>query len=148
MKKQTLTMPVLSVLVASMALVACNRRDETPTSATRDDTAVSRTEQKAAEVKAEVAQGAQDVKDAAKGAADTMGDKVNDAVITSSVNAELAKDPALSALRINVDTSNGAVALRGTAPDAAARDRATQLASGVKGVTRVDNQLTVGEKKY
>jgi hyperosmotically inducible protein len=147
MKKQTLTMPVLSVLVASMALVACNRRDETPTSATRDDTAVSRTEQKAAEVKSDVAKGAQDVKDAAKGAADTMGDKVNDAVITTSVNAELAKDPGLSALRINVDTSNGAVALRGTAPDAAARDRATQLASSVKGVTRVDNQLTVGEKK-
>ena len=138
MKIQTLTMPVLSVLVASMALVACDQRD---------DSSVSRTEQKAEEVKADVAKGVQDMKDAAKSATESVGDRVDDAVITTSVNAELAKDPALSALSINVDTSNGAVALRGTAPDATSRERATQLASAVKGVTSVDNQLTVEAKQ-
>jgi hyperosmotically inducible periplasmic protein len=72
-----------------------------------------------------------------------VSDKIGDAVITSSVKAELAKDPNLSALKINVDTDNGRVALRGTAPDNVARERATTLAAGVKGVVGVDNQLTV-----
>jgi osmotically-inducible protein OsmY len=46
-------------------------------------------------------------------------------------------------LSINVDTAVGAVTLRGTAPSAVARERASTLAMGVKGVHRVDNQLLV-----
>jgi hyperosmotically inducible protein len=72
-----------------------------------------------------------------------ISDKVSDAVITTTVKAEIAKDSSLSALRINVDTDSGRVVLRGTAPSAQARDHATALASGVKGVLSVDNQLTV-----
>ena len=64
-------------------------------------------------------------------------------MITTSVNAELAKDDKLSALKIDVDTSDGRVMLKGTAPSQADKERATQLAQGVKGVTRVDNQLRV-----
>lgn len=74
---------------------------------------------------------------------DKAGAAMSDAAITASVNAELAKDAALSTLKINVDTTDGRVALRGTAPDAAARDRATALASSVKGVVSVDNQLMI-----
>ncbi|MEO7150897.1 MAG: BON domain-containing protein [Burkholderiaceae bacterium] len=84
--------------------------------------------------------------DAARNAGDAAGTKVADAVITTSVNAELVKDKALSALKIDVDTSAGRVALKGTAPSAQARDRATQLASAVKGVVSVDNQLRVDQK--
>ena len=62
-------------------------------------------------------------------------------LITAAINAELAKDSALSAMRINVDVSNGQVSLRGTAPSSLARDRATTLAQSVKGVNTVDNQL-------
>ena len=76
-------------------------------------------------------------------AADSAGSKVDDAAITVAVNAELAKDPTLSALRINVDTSGGRVLLKGLAPDSAARERATQLAAAVRGVKTVDNQLEV-----
>ena len=72
-----------------------------------------------------------------------VGDKVDDAMITSSVKTELAKDPNLSALQINVDTAAGRVALKGTAPTTAARQQATTLAQNVKGVVSVDNQLTV-----
>ena len=75
------------------------------------------------------------------------GEKAKDAVITTAVNAELAKDSSLSATKIDVDTAAGRVALRGTAPSASARDRATQLASNVKGVRSVDNQLTVESAK-
>jgi len=72
-----------------------------------------------------------------------IGDKVSDAVITTTVKAEIAKDSSLSAMRINVDTDSGRVVLRGTAPNAQARDHATALASSVKGVVSVDNQLTI-----
>lgn len=89
---------------------------------------------------------AADAKVAGQNASDKIGDKVADAVITTSVNAELAKDSSLSALKINVDTDAGRVALKGTAPSTAARERATTLASNVKGVVSVDNQLTVDPK--
>lgn len=80
--------------------------------------------------------------DAANAGAE-MGDKIDDAMITTSVKTELAKAPNLSALKINVDTAAGPVALKGTAPTAAAREQATTLAQNVKGVVSVDNQLTV-----
>lgn len=74
------------------------------------------------------------------------GNKVKDAAITSAVSARLAADSRLGAMRIDVDTVNGHVALRGSAPDAAARERAEQLAASVAGVVGVDNQLVVGGK--
>ena len=84
-------------------------------------------------------------REATERAANDVSDKVKDAAITTAVNAKLAQDKSLSALRIDVDTVNGRVSLRGTAPDPAARERATTLASAVDGVVSVDNQLTVGK---
>lgn len=75
--------------------------------------------------------------------AQQAGETVNDAAITAAVAAELALDKDLSALKVDIETTDGRVALRGTAPSADARDRATLLAEGVKGVRSVDNQLTV-----
>jgi hyperosmotically inducible protein len=74
-----------------------------------------------------------------------VSDKVKDAAITTAVNAKLAQDKTLSAMRIDVDTVDGKVSLRGTAPDPTARERATALASAVDGVVSVDNQLVVGK---
>ena len=73
----------------------------------------------------------------------TVGSYVDDAGITAAVKTALAADPALSALKIDVDTSNGVVKLTGPAPDAQARDRAGVLAAAPKGVRSVDNLLTV-----
>ena len=78
-------------------------------------------------------------------AVDAVGSKVKDAAITTGINAELARDATLSALKIDVDTNGGKVAMHGTAPDAAARERATQLAKKVDGVVSVDNQLQIGK---
>ena len=128
-------LPVAAVVLATMSLVACNRNESA---------SVERSAERAADSTREAAR---DTANATKDAAKVMGDKVADAVITTSINAELAKDTTLSALKINVDTRDGKVMLRGTAPDATARDRATKLASGVKGVTSVDNQLTVAAAK-
>jgi osmotically-inducible protein OsmY len=67
----------------------------------------------------------------------------DDIAITARIKTELAKDPSLSALRIDVDTREGLVSLTGSAPDNAARERATRVAAAVKGVLSVDNLLVV-----
>ena len=81
------------------------------------------------------AQGARATQDAAA--------LLDDAGITAAVKTALAADPALSALKIAVDTSNGVVKLTGPAPDAQSRERAGVLAAAPKGVRSVDNLLTV-----
>lgn len=72
--------------------------------------------------------------------------KLDDAAITVAVNAGLATDSELSALKINVDTKDGKVWLKGTAPSTTAKARASDIARGAKGVTSVENQLTVTPK--
>lgn len=145
MNKPILTMTAAAVL-AAFALAGC---DKTDTSTSANDM-VNQTEQKAKEIGAEASKGMAEVKEAgrdlaqdAKQAGNEVADKVSDAVITSSVKAELVKDPNLSALKINVDTDAGRVLLQGTAPSSTARDQAMKLAQAVKGVVSVDNQLKV-----
>lgn len=75
-----------------------------------------------------------------------LENKLDDATITVAVNAGLATDSELSALKINVDTKNGKVWLKGTAPTTTAKSRASDIARGAKGVTSVDNQLIVTPK--
>ncbi len=67
-----------------------------------------------------------------------------DAAITAAVRSEMAKDPQLAASAIDVQTSSGRVSLSGRAPDAITRDRIGQLASTVRGVTMVENRVSVG----
>ena len=86
-------------------------------------------------VNAAAAQGARATQDVAA--------VLDDAGITAAVKTALAADPALSALKIAVDTSNGVVKLTGPAPDAQSRERAGVLAAAPKGVRSVDNLLTV-----
>jgi len=111
----------------------------------QDSTMVARAEQKANEMKEGVKSAGNNAAQSTERAATDVSDKVKDAAITSAVNAKLAEDKGLSAMRINVDTVNGRVSLRGSAPDAPSRERAQTLASAVDGVVSVDNQLVVGK---
>ncbi|HLL18385.1 MAG TPA: BON domain-containing protein [Rubrivivax sp.] len=122
---------VVAAAVAAFSLGACNRADE-GAAAGRADSVPAKTERAGAEAKQEASQATSSVKAA-----------VSDASITASVNAQLAGDSELSALRIDVDTNAGKVALKGTAPSAEARERAAKLAREVTGVTDVDNQLAI-----
>ena len=153
---RTLT-PLLAALATAFALGACSRHDDGRTAGQKVDDGVARIEQKTEQAKADVnsatadakasaREAAADAKVAAADASDKVASAVNDATITTTINAELAKDSSLSAMKIDVDTAQGHVALRGTAPSAEAKMRATQIASAVKGVTSVDNQLTVDAK--
>jgi len=144
---------ILAVSALALGLAACGKTEE-PTVGQRLDSAVEKTEQAAADarVKAESAmqsaetkmeQGAANAETTAKDAANTAKGAFDDATITAQVNAGLAKDPDLSALKINVDTVNGKVTLNGPAPSTVARDRAETIAKSVTGVTSVNNQLVV-----
>jgi osmotically-inducible protein OsmY len=88
-------------------------------------------------------QGAASAEATAKDAANAAKGAMDDAAITAQVSAGLAKDPDLSAVKINVDTVHGKVTLNGPAPSTVARDRAETIAKGVSGVTSVSNQLVV-----
>ena len=66
-----------------------------------------------------------------------------DGAITASIKASMLKDPDLSVLKIDVDTTGGVVVLNGLAPDEPARTRATRIAEGTKGVREVRNHLTL-----
>ena len=142
---------ILAVSALALGLAACGKTEE-PTVGQRLDSAVEKTEQAAADarVKAESAmqsaetkmeQGAANAEATAKDAANTAKGAIDDATITAQVNAGLAKDPDLSALKINVDTVNGKVTLNGPAPSTVARDRAETIAKSVTGVTSVNYQL-------
>ncbi len=144
---------ILAVSALALGLAACNKTEE-PTVGQRLDSAVEKTEQAAADarVKAEGAmqnaetkmeQGAANAEATAKQAASSAKGVIDDATITAQVSAGLAKDPDLSAVKINVDTVNGKVTLNGPAPSTVARDRAETIAKGVSGVTSVNNQLVV-----
>ena len=149
-----LAMTLCLVLAGAAALVGCDRREGETSVGQRLDAAIAKGEVKAdqaasAAVRAydQAKAGAQDLtREAAastQSSAALISDKVADAAITTSVNAELSKDPALSALKIDVDTSAGHVRLSGTAPNAPARERATGLARSVKGVVDVENNLRI-----
>lgn len=142
------------VLATLPLLAACDSADSSKTVGQKLDIAVAKTERAAIEVKdatrasvdsagAALREGADQAKAAAKLASDNVSANSADAAITASVAAGLIKDPDLSALKIDIDTKQGVVSLYGPAPNEAARMRATDIAKAVKGVSAVDNKLTV-----
>ena len=136
---------VIAALFAATTLAACDRGAQDRTASQQQPPSpMSRAEPKPDMSRSDTTGSAMPKRDT-KDATDTVKNAVNDATITASVNAKLASDKELSALRINVDTVDGKVALRGSAPSASARDRATQLASSVDGVRSVENQLVVSK---
>ncbi len=80
---------------------------------------------------------------ASRTAVDGVGAAIDDTGISLKVKTALAADPALSASRIEVTTTDGVVRLEGPAPDAASKERATVLAGAPQGVRGVDNRLAL-----
>lgn len=119
--------PLAAALAAALMLGACGRQDRTAGQAV--DETIAKAERKTEQ------------------AGDKVAAVARDATITTEINAALARDKSLSAMKIDVDTSDGRVVLRGTAPDAAARERATRIAADVKGVGSVENLMTIEAPK-
>ena len=75
---------------------------------------------------------------------DTVATEVSDSVITAKVKAEFAKDKAVSATDIKVDTdSQGSVKLSGTAKSKEEAEKAVMIAKSTKGVTAVKSEIVV-----
>jgi osmotically-inducible protein OsmY len=69
---------------------------------------------------------------------------ITDSVITTKIKAEYAKDKAVSAMNIKVDTDNkGVVTLSGNAKSKDEAAKAESIAKSVSGVTSVKNNITV-----
>ena len=68
----------------------------------------------------------------------------NDSAITTKIKAEYAKDKAVSAMKIKVDTDNkGVVTLSGNAKSKDEAAKAESIAKGVSGVVSVKNDIVV-----
>jgi osmotically-inducible protein OsmY len=127
-----------------------------------DDPIQSKAAEKTAEARDASRDAARDAKDATKDAAaragdatdraqkkagdaaDRAGDELSDAAITTAVKSKFLADPNVSGLKIDVDTENGVVSLKGTVPNAAEKRRAMELARETRGVKSVKDQLTIG----
>ena len=74
---------------------------------------------------------------------ESTGEYVDDSVITTKVKSLLAKDDFLKSFQISVETYKGIVQLSGFVNSRQAVDKANQIASSVKGVKSVKNDLIV-----
>jgi hyperosmotically inducible periplasmic protein len=128
--KKLLVAASAGLLIAGVA--GCDRNNPDTTVGQKVDKAIDTTNQKMA-----------DAGKAIENKTTQAGQAIDDASITVAVKAEYAKDKEVDALKINVDTKDGIVTLNGSAPSEAGRLKAESLAMGVKGVSKVNNNLTV-----
>jgi len=78
-----------------------------------------------------------------KGAATTVGNEIDDGIITTQVKAALLADAYVKSADIAVTTRKGEVQLSGFVNNQDQIDRAIEVARGVKGVRMVDNQTSI-----
>jgi hyperosmotically inducible protein len=84
-----------------------------------------------------------DNRTALKGAPSTVGNKVDDLVITTQVKAAMLSDASVRSADITVVTRQGEVQLSGFVDNQVQVERAIVVAQGVQGVARVSNQMSV-----
>jgi len=75
------------------------------------------------------------------------GEKISDAWITTKVNWFFVGEDSLKGSRINVDTKDNVVTLKGTVTNQAGKARAVALAKQTEGVKDVIDQLTIGASR-
>lgn len=80
---------------------------------------------------------------AAERGVETAVTATGDASLTAKVKTALITAPDLSAMKIDVDTSNGVVTLKGQVKNTDEKVKAEQVASNVTGVTQVVNNLQI-----
>lgn len=73
----------------------------------------------------------------------SVGTKLDDSLTTGRVKAALMDAADVKSLQINVETKNGVTQLAGFVTSNGMRERAGQIAAGVKGVRQVENVLVV-----
>lgn len=77
----------------------------------------------------------------------SAGETLDDATVTAKVKTALARDPATSAFRIDVESFRGDVQLNGFVDTADMKSAAARVAKSVDGVHSVSNNLEVGSSE-
>lgn len=125
----------LAAVFAALGLAACGDHvGDNRTAGQKIDNAVTNTVATTQEAIDNAGQKASELAIAA-------GKSAEEAAITASIKTDLLKDPELSALKIEVDTSGSVVTLNGVAPTEKAADRAGRIAIAVNGVSEVRNHV-------
>ena len=83
------------------------------------------------------------VADSARETAREAGGVVGDAAITTAVKTKMLADPAVSGLKIDVDTKDGIVSLAGNVGSAVEQRRAVEIAKETDGVKSVSDRLKI-----
>jgi hyperosmotically inducible protein len=76
----------------------------------------------------------------------TVGQTIDDGVITTQVKAKLVADSRTDAYKINVETQGGVVQLSGFVDSNDAKQTAGEVARSVSGVRSVDNDLEIRQQ--
>lgn len=74
---------------------------------------------------------------------ETVGEKIDDASITAQVKMTLLSHRSTSALKTKVETTDGVVTLNGITKNAAEKALVTKLATDIRGVSSVINNMTI-----
>ena len=78
-----------------------------------------------------------------KGAATTVGNKVDDGIVTTKVKAALLADVNVKSFDIAVVTRKGEVQLSGFVDNQSQIDRVIEVARGIEGVRSVSNEMRI-----
>ncbi len=78
-----------------------------------------------------------------KGAATTVGNKIDDSVVTTRVKSALLADTTVKSFDIAVQTRKGEVQLSGFVDNQGQIDRAIAVARGAEGVSAVTNNMSI-----
>ena len=78
-----------------------------------------------------------------KGAATTVGNKVDDGIVTTKVKAALLADSYVKSYDIAVVTRKGEIQLSGFVDNQSQIDRAIEVARGIEGVRSVSNEMSI-----
>lgn len=73
----------------------------------------------------------------------TVGEFTDDVLIQSRVKLALINDDEIKGMQINTEVNRGVVELHGRVSSHELKRRAVEIASGIKGVVRVDDRLVV-----
>ena len=73
----------------------------------------------------------------------SVGNKIDDSVITAGVKAAMLQDPVMASMEISVSTRKGEVQLSGFVDSTLQLNHALDVAKGVEGVSAVVNKMSV-----
>ncbi|GMU51113.1 MAG: hypothetical protein AMXMBFR33_02590 [Candidatus Xenobia bacterium] len=68
-----------------------------------------------------------------------------DKATLTAVNVALKQDPILAGCVLTAEAKHDQVVIKGEVPDEASKKKAEQLARGVHGVAKVDNQIVIND---